>query len=138
MNLEVKAIYAMLAEKYKLRSKWKKKQHLGELTVATKPREVIQMDTVHFGMIFTFTSINTFSKDVSVGLYPTLTSMDGRDFLQRSFIIDFIIQNFSKQMEDLSSRESLNRVYLISLSDLGLPGLTRKMKSHILNYLTDL
>jgi transposase len=85
VSLGVKAIYAILAEKYKLRSKWKKNQHRGELIKATKPREVIQMDTVHFGMIFAFTSIDTYSKDVSVALYPTLTSSDGKDFLVNAF-----------------------------------------------------
>lgn len=83
--LSVPTIYVVLAEKYKLRSKWKKNQHRGELTKASKPREVIQMDTIHFGMVFAFTGIDTFTKDVSVRLYPTLTSTDGRDFLERSF-----------------------------------------------------
>ncbi len=85
ISLGVKAIYKILGEKYKLRSKWKKNHHRGELITATKPREVIQMDTVHFGMVFAFTSVDTFAKDVSVRLYPTLTSMDGRDFLEHSF-----------------------------------------------------
>lgn len=48
---------------------------------ASSPREVIQMDSVHFGMVFAFTAVDTFSKDVSVKLYPTLTSIDGKDFL---------------------------------------------------------
>jgi hypothetical protein len=85
ISLGIKAIYAILAQKYKLRSKWKKNQHRGELLKATKPREVIQMDTVHFGMVFAFTGVDTFSKDVSVRLYPTLTSNDGKDFLDKSF-----------------------------------------------------
>lgn len=85
IHLSTTTIYEILSEKYKLRSKWKKNQHRGELTKATKPREVIQMDTVHFGMVFAFTSVDTFAKDVSVKLYPTLTSTDGRDFLEHSF-----------------------------------------------------
>lgn len=85
IHLSTTTIYEILAEKYKLRSKWKKNQHRGELVKATKPREVIQMDTVHFGMVFAFTSVDTFSKDVSVKLYPSLTSDDGRDFLTDSF-----------------------------------------------------
>ncbi len=83
--LSVPSIYGILAEKYKLRSKWKKNQKRGTPIKATKPREVIQMDTVHFGMVFAFTSVDTFSKDVSVRLYPTLTSTDGKDFLEYSF-----------------------------------------------------
>ncbi len=83
--LSVPTIYAILAEKYKLRSKWKKNQKRGTVTHATKPREVIQMDTVHFGMVFAFTAVDTFAKDISVKLYPTLTSSDGKDFLAQSF-----------------------------------------------------
>jgi transposase InsO family protein len=85
IQLGIKAVYKILREKYKLRSKWKKNQHRGKLTKATKPREVIQMDTVHFGMVFAFTAVDTFSKDISVKLYPTLTSSDGKDFLHHSF-----------------------------------------------------
>lgn len=85
VSLGLKAIYKVLGEKYKLRSKWKKNQKRGELTQATKPREVIQMDTVHFGMVFAFTAVDTFAKDISVKLYPTLTSSDGKDFLTQSF-----------------------------------------------------
>lgn len=85
ISLGIKAIYVILKQKYKLRSKWKKNQHRGELTKASKPREVIQMDTVHFGMVFAFTSVDTFAKDVVVKLYPTLTSADGKDFLKHSF-----------------------------------------------------
>jgi predicted transcriptional regulator len=85
IHVSTTTIYEILAEKYKLRSKWKKNQHRGELMKATKPREVIQMDTVHFGMVFAFTSVDTFARDVSVKLYPTLTSSDGKDFLTDSF-----------------------------------------------------
>lgn len=85
VRLGIRAIYEILGERYKLRSKWKKNQQRGELIQAIKPREVIQMDSVHFGMVFAFTGIDTFSKDVSVRLYPTLTSTDGKDFLNRSF-----------------------------------------------------
>lgn len=84
-SLGIKAVYKILGERYKLRSKWKKNQHRGELIKATRPREVIQMDSVHFGMVFAFTAVDTFAKDVSVKLYPTLTSSDGKDFLMYSF-----------------------------------------------------
>jgi transposase InsO family protein len=83
--LSVPSIYGILAEKYKLRSKWKKNQKRGTPIKATKPREVIQMDSVHFGMVFAFTAVDTFAKDVFVRLYPTLTSTDGKDFLTHSF-----------------------------------------------------
>lgn len=84
-DLGVKAIYKILSEKYKLRSKWKKNQKRGKISQSTKPREVIQMDTVHFGMVFAFTAVDIFVRDVSVKLYPTLTSTDGLDFLNHAF-----------------------------------------------------
>src|SRR5690606_1393167 len=83
--ISVPTIYTILAEKYKLRSKWKKNQIRGEVIKGTRPREVIQMDTVHFGMVFAFTAVDTFARDVSVKLYPTLTSSDEKDFLTESF-----------------------------------------------------
>jgi len=43
--LSVPTIYKVLSEKYKLRSKWKKNQVRGPVPEATKPREVVQMDT---------------------------------------------------------------------------------------------
>lgn len=85
IHLSTTTIYEILSEKYKLRSKWKKNQKRGTVTQSVKPREVIQMDTVHFGMVFAFTGVDTFARDVSVKLYPTLTSSDGRDFLSHSF-----------------------------------------------------
>ena len=85
IDLGVTAIYRVLAEKYKLRSKWKKNQKRGSVDKATKPREVIQMDTVHFGMVYAFTAVDIFARDVAVKLYPTLTSTDGLDFLNHAF-----------------------------------------------------
>lgn len=85
ISLSVPSIYKILAEKYKLRSKWKKNQKRGSVIHATKPREVIQMDTVHFGMVFAFTAVDTFARDVSVRLYPSITSSDGHNFLTHSF-----------------------------------------------------
>lgn len=84
VHLSVETIYKVLREKYKLRSKWKKNVKRGPVPRANKPREVIQMDTVDFGYVFAFTGIDIFSKDVSVKLYPSLTSSDGLDFLTHS------------------------------------------------------
>jgi hypothetical protein len=84
-DVGVTAIYKILSEKYKLRSKWKKNQKRGSIVKATKLREVIQMDTVHFGMLYAFTAVDTFARDVAVKLYPTLTSADGLDFLTHAF-----------------------------------------------------
>lgn len=81
ISLSTTTIYKVLAEKYILRSRWKKNQKRGPVPKAAKPREVVQMDTVDFGRVFAFTGVDIFAKDVSVKVYPTLTSRDGRDFL---------------------------------------------------------
>lgn len=85
ISLGIKAVYKILGEKYQLRTKWKKNQKRGPVPRAEKPREVIQMDTVDFGEVFAFTSIDIFAKDVMVKLYPSLTSTDGKDFLTYAF-----------------------------------------------------
>jgi len=77
VNLSVKTIYRVLSEKYKLRSKWKKNIARGPVPRASKPREVVQMDTVDFGEVFAFTSVDIFTKEVDVIIRPSLTSFDG-------------------------------------------------------------
>lgn len=52
-------IYEILAEKYILRSKWKKNQKRGAVPEAHIPREVIQMDSIDFGELFVFTGIDS-------------------------------------------------------------------------------
>lgn len=81
----VSKIYEILAEKYKLKSKWKKNQKRGPVPKAFKPREVVQMDTVDFGDVFAFTGIDIFSKEAVIKLYGSLTAKDGLDFLRFSF-----------------------------------------------------
>lgn len=82
-DLGVKAIYKILSEKYKLRSKWKKNKSRGPVPKASKKREVVQMDTVDFGEIFAFTGVDIFSKEVDVLLAPDLTSVSGYVFLKQ-------------------------------------------------------
>lgn len=85
LSLSPTTIYKILAEKYTLRSKWKKNQLRGPVPKAEKPREVIQMDSVDFGGVFAFTGIDIFSKEVEAALYPSLTAADGLNFLDFSF-----------------------------------------------------
>jgi len=82
-------IYKILSEKYQLRSKWKKNQVRGPVPKASKPREVIQMDSVDFGEVFAFTGVDIFSKEISVKLYSSLTAKDGLNFLNHSFTSRF-------------------------------------------------
>jgi len=78
-------IYKVLREKYQLRSKYIKNVKRGKVPQAERPRQVVQMDTVDFGNIFAFTSIDIFSKEIAVKLYPDLRSKWGADFLQGAF-----------------------------------------------------
>lgn len=79
--VSVSTIYRILAEKYQLRSKWKKNMKRGGVLRGTKPREVIQTDTVDFGRVFAFTSIDTFTKEPFVVLKPVLDSTAGAEAL---------------------------------------------------------
>jgi hypothetical protein len=77
----VSKIYEILAEKYQLKSKWKKNQLRGPVPEAFKPREVIQMDSIDFGQVFAFTAVDIFSREADVVLAPELTSGYGEYFL---------------------------------------------------------
>lgn len=75
-------IYEVLNERYQLRSKWKKNTVRGPIPTAEQAREVVQVDTVDFGEIFAFTSVDIFTKEVDILLRPSLTSQDGLIFLE--------------------------------------------------------
>ena len=77
----VSKIYEILAEKYIIKSKWKKNQKRGPVPEAFNAQEVVQMDTVDFGGIFAFTAVDIFSREADVLLRPSLTSADGALFL---------------------------------------------------------
>lgn len=83
-HLSVPKIYEILAEKYEIRSKWKKNKERGPLPEASEPREVIQMDTLDFGGIYAFTGIDIFSREADILLAPELTGKYGYQFLCQS------------------------------------------------------
>ncbi len=89
VRLSVPKIYEILAEKYVIRSKWRKNQKRGVVPTATRARAVIQMDTVAFGHVFAFTGIDIYTKEADVVLRPALTSDDGAVFLQAAMIRRF-------------------------------------------------
>ncbi|MDQ2688559.1 MAG: integrase core domain-containing protein [Armatimonadota bacterium] len=82
ISLSVPKIYEVLSEKYTLRSKWAKNQKRGEVPQAEAARQVIQMDTVHFGQVFAFTAVDIFSREADVLLRPSLLAVDGEAFLK--------------------------------------------------------
>lgn len=82
-TVSVSTIYRILGERYKLRSKWKKNVKRGKpLNVATKPREVVQADTVDFGAVYAFTSIDIFTKEPVVVLKASLDAASGAEALK--------------------------------------------------------
>jgi len=89
VHLSVPKIYEVLAEKYVIRSKWKKNKPRGPIPKAVKPRQVIQMDTIDFGELFAFTAIDTFSKEADILLAPALTAEYGYKFLYQSMMRRF-------------------------------------------------
>ena len=82
IDLAVSKIYEVLAEKFIIRSKWRKNKPRGPVPEASCAREVVQMDTVMFGGIFAFTAVDIFSREADVLLRPSLTAEDGRIFLE--------------------------------------------------------
>lgn len=81
VTVSLAKVYEILAEKYVIKSKWKKNQIRGPVPEANKAREVIQMDSIDFGSIFAFTAVDIFSKEADVILAPELTSQHGVRFL---------------------------------------------------------
>lgn len=84
IHLAVSKIYEILAEKYILRSKWKKNQERGVVPKAFTPREVVQMDTIDFGELFAFTGIDIFTREADVLITSALTAEYGYQFLRKS------------------------------------------------------
>lgn len=84
IHLAASTIYEILAEKYILRSKWKKNQARGVIPTATVPRQVIQMDTIDFGELFAFTGIDIFTREADIFITPQLTAVQGYAFLKQS------------------------------------------------------
>jgi transposase InsO family protein len=83
IHLSAPKIYEVLAEKYVIRSKWKKNQQRGPVPQASAPRQVVQMDTIDFGRVFAFTAVDIFSREADVLLAAELTSSQGKAFLHQ-------------------------------------------------------
>ena len=83
-HLSVPKIYEILKEKYIIRSKWQKNHERGPIPQASKPREVIQIDSLDFGEIYAFTGIDIFTREVDILMAPELTGKFGFRFLTQS------------------------------------------------------
>lgn len=49
---------------------------------ATKPRQVVQVDTVDLGEVYAYTAIDTFTRQAAIVMRPSLQAADGRAALQ--------------------------------------------------------
>ena len=83
-HLSVPKIYEILAEKYVIRSRWKKNHSRGPIPQASRPREVVQMDSIDFGGLFAFTAIDIYTREADILLAPELTALNGLRFLKQS------------------------------------------------------
>ena len=125
VHLSVPKIYEILAEKYVIRSKWKKNKQRGPIPTAIEPRQVIQMDTIDFGALFAFTAIDVFSKEADILLAPALTAEYGCKFLYQSMMKRFgghvnLLQtdggpefkaDFKSKVQSFCSRHRIARPY---------------------------
>jgi len=82
VTLSVPKIYEILSEKYVLRGRKRPSQKRGAVPQAQAPRQVVQVDTVHFGSVFAFTAIDIFSREADVLLRSSVTAQDGVVFLR--------------------------------------------------------
>lgn len=82
VTLSVPKIYEVLAEKTVLRKKGRRNQVRGVVPTASAARQVVQVDTVHFGGVFAFTAVDIFSREADVLLRNAVTAADGVLFLR--------------------------------------------------------
>ena len=84
VHLSVPKIYEILRERYVIRSKWRKNQRRGPVPAATRPRQVVQMDTIMFGELFAFTAIDIYTREADILVAPALTAAYGCAFLEQA------------------------------------------------------
>jgi transposase InsO family protein len=84
VTISISTIYRILGEKYQLRPKYRpKNQKRGPVPTASKPREVIQHDTVDFGGLFAFTSVDIFTREAAVIIETGLEGRHGARALEK-------------------------------------------------------
>lgn len=116
----VSTIYRILGEKYQLRSKWKKYCKRGPVLIAEKPREVVQVDTVDFGEIFAFTSIDIYTKEPCVIMKDSLDSKAGKEALKAQLEVFGKVQKIQRdgglEFQNLWDKEAKRRKIFIRTS----------------------
>lgn len=113
----VPTIYRMLGEKYQLRSKWQRNTKRGPVPRAEKPREVLQTDTVDFGEVYAFTSVDICTREAWVVLEIALDAPAGAHALEQQMAffgpVEMIQRDggseFMAEWED-AAKEYTNRI----------------------------
>lgn len=82
LKVSLMSIYRVLHEEFKVGSKWRQRGVRGVTPVATAPRQVVEHDTVDFGQLYAFTSIDIFTKEPAVVIATDLTSQTGVECLK--------------------------------------------------------
>jgi IS30 family transposase len=82
ITLSRSTVYRILNKLLVLRPKGRKNTLRGPVPRASRPREVIQMDSIDFGDVFAYCAIDIHTREGQVVLRPTLTAEDGADALE--------------------------------------------------------
>jgi transposase InsO family protein len=82
ITLSLSTVYRILNKHLRLR-KHHRTPKGGTVQKATRPREVIQMDTLDLGELYAFTAIDTFTKEAQVVIRPALQAEDGKAALEQ-------------------------------------------------------
>jgi transposase InsO family protein len=75
VHLSLMTIYRILEAYFKLRKH--RRRDRGSVVVATRPRELVEHDTVDFGELFAYTAIDCFTKEPCVVMATNLMSETG-------------------------------------------------------------
>lgn len=71
------SVYRIVKEDFTVGSAWKQYKVRGDAPKATAPRQVVQHDTVDFGELFAYTSLDIFSKEPAVVIGLNLKAETG-------------------------------------------------------------
>jgi hypothetical protein len=134
VRLSVPKIYEILAEKYVIRSKWRKNQKRGAVPKAACARAVIQMDTVAFGHIFAFTGIDIYTKETMLCSGPHCPVTKGPSLCKRPWAGALRgALRCCKPMGDQSSNEPLRNTLARIVTGIAWSVPTRRTSKPILN-----
>ena len=77
-HVSLASVYRVLDRHFVLRSKWKPPRVFGPVPRATRPREVLQSDTVDLGgVFFAYTTVDIFTREADVQLGTSLEAAEG-------------------------------------------------------------